>query len=290
LRLVSFGDKGREKAGVLVENKVVEIGAIDASLPNTIKALLVGGELEALARGVRAIDLKLEKNGPGTWNLSDVRLGPPITDPSKVICLGLNYADHAREQNKQPPEKPLLFSKAPSTLTGPADVIVIPKQDECVDCEAELAVVIGATTRNIDEENAMSAVAGYMAFNDVSARHIQRSERQWFRGKSFDTFAPCGPALVTVDEIPDPHSLAISSRVNDRYMQQSSTSELIFKIPYVISYVSQSMTLCPGDIIATGTPAGVGVFRDPPVFLKPGELVTIEIEGIGRLENRVVAE
>lgn len=290
MRLVSFGERGRERAGVLVDDTVIDISVIDASLPNTVKGLLESKALSGLARAVSNIDQALKETHRGIWNLSDVRLGPPITDPSKVICLGLNYADHAREQNKQPPEKPLLFAKAPSVLAGPADEIVIPKLDECVDCEAELAVVIGTTTGKIGEENAMSAVAGYMVFNDVSARHIQRSERQWFRGKSFDTFGPCGPALVTPDEVPDPHSLAISSRVNDRVMQKSTTSELIFNIPFIISYISQSMTLCPGDIIATGTPAGVGVFRDPPLFLKPGDLVTIEIEEIGRLENKVVAE
>lgn len=290
MRLVSFGEKGQERAGVIVDDMVVETGAVDGATPDTVRGLLELGQLERLSGAVAAAARGFEVNHPGVWKLNDVRLGPPVTNPSKIICLGLNYADHAREQNKQPPEKPLLFCKAPSTLAGPADVIVLPEQDECVDCEAELAVVIGSTAKNISEDDAMSVVAGYMAFNDVSARTIQRGERQWFRGKSFDTFAPCGPALVTADEIRDPHSLAISSRVDDRYMQKSSTSELIFKIPYVVSYISRSMTLCPGDIIATGTPAGVGVFRDPPVFLKPGERVTIEIERIGLLENKVDAE
>jgi len=290
LKLVSFGDRGRERAGVLVDEMVVELGVIDSSLPESVGAILEKGALDALAGAAAKSRSTLEHGRQGVWNLNEVRLGPPITNPSKVICLGLNYADHAREQKKEPPEKPLLFSKAPSALSGPADPIVIPKQDDKVDCEAELAVVIGKAARNISEGEAMKAVAGYMVFNDVSARHIQRSERQWFRGKSFDTFAPCGPALVTADEVPDPHSLAISSRVNDEYMQRSTTSELIFKIPYVVSYISRSMTLRPGDIIATGTPAGVGVFRDPPRFLKPGDIVAIEIGGIGRIENEVVAE
>jgi 2,4-diketo-3-deoxy-L-fuconate hydrolase len=290
LRLVSFGEKGRERPGVIIGETVIEISALMPSCPDTVKGLLERGLLDELAAAVAASAEAPGRLSTGVWQLDMVRLGPPITNPSKVVCLGLNYADHAREQNKEPPERPLLFAKAPSTLSGPADTIVIPKEDKSVDCEAELGVVIGSTAKNVADEAAMEAVAGYMVFNDVSARHIQRSERQWFRGKSFDTFGPCGPALVTSDEVPDPHSLQISSRVNDRYMQRSSTSELIFRVPYIVSYISRSMTLLPGDIIATGTPAGVGVFRDPPVFLKPGDLVTIEIESIGRLQNRVVGE
>jgi 2-keto-4-pentenoate hydratase/2-oxohepta-3-ene-1,7-dioic acid hydratase in catechol pathway len=175
-------------------------------------------------------------------------------------------------------------------LCGPRDDIVLPALDDRVDCEAELAVVIGKTAAKVARESAMEYVAGYMAFNDVSARTIQRGDKQWFRGKSFDTFGPCGPALVTSDEIPDPHALAISSNVNDMNLQKSSTSELIFDIPYIISYISRTMTLVPGDIISTGTPAGVGVFRDPPVFLKAGDTVMVEVEGVGTLQSKVVAE
>jgi 2-keto-4-pentenoate hydratase/2-oxohepta-3-ene-1,7-dioic acid hydratase in catechol pathway len=286
LRLVSYGDKGAERAGLLVGDAVYDIQRIDASFPATVRGLLAGGKLDDLASAAKG----LSPDGGCAVAAADVRFGPPVPDASKVICLGLNYADHAREQKKEPPERPLLFAKAPSVLSGPRDDIVLPALDDRVDCEAELAVVIGVTAAKVSRESAMDHVAGYMAFNDVSARTIQRGDKQWFRGKSFDTFGPCGPALVTSDEIPDPHSLAIASYVNEMNMQKSSTSELIFDIPYVISYISRTMTLVPGDIISTGTPAGVGVFRDPPIFLKAGDMVTVEIEGVGTLKSEVVAE
>lgn len=286
MRLVSYGDAGSERAGLLVGGLVHDIEAIDPKLNTTVRGLLAAGELERLSASAAGVLSGASQDG---IRVGEVRMGPPVPDPTKVICLGLNYADHAREQQKAPPERPLLFAKAPSALCGANDPVVLPPQDECVDCEAELAVVIGKTIRNAGRDEAMEAVAGYMAFNDVSARTIQRGDRQWFRGKSFDTFGPCGPALVTRDEIPDPHSLAISSYINDRMLQESSTSELIFDIPHVISYVSQTMTLLPGDIISTGTPAGVGVFRDPQVFLKAGDTVTVKIENVGTLKNEVVS-
>ncbi len=286
MRLVSYGVRGSERPGLLLGDEIVDVASIDASFPATVRGILETDRLSELAAAVGAAE------GAGAWRriaVGDVRLGPPVPDASKVICLGLNYADHAREQDKEPPGAPLLFAKAPSALSGPNDDIAIPKQDERVDCEAELALVIGRATRNASLEEAMRSVAGFMVFNDVSARTIQRGDRQWFRGKSFDTFAPCGPAVVTADEVTDPHSLAIASYINNVNLQRSTTAELIFDIPHVISYISEAMTLLPGDIIATGTPAGVGVFRDPPVFLKPGDVVTIEIEGLGRLRSKVVA-
>jgi len=286
VRIVSYGERGRERAGIVVDNAIVDLAALDASLPSATRALLGCGGIQRLLDIPRST-LEEKAGEPRAIPLEGTRLGPPVPDASKVICLGLNYADHAREQHKDPPERPLLFAKAPSALSGPNDDIVIPPQDDRVDCEAELAVVIGDVARNVSRDEAMKVVAGYMAFNDVSARTIQRGDRQWFRGKSFDTFAPCGPWLVTADEIPTPHSLAISSYVNEMRLQHSNTSELIFDIPYIISYISEAMTLLPGDIISTGTPAGVGVFRDPPVFMKPGDEVVVEIEGIGRLLNKV---
>lgn len=288
MRLVSYGDKSHEKAGLLVGDYIYEAGTIDSSFPSTVRGLLESGALPRLAAAAKAIEAGESPSAARAIPCGEVRLGPPVPDASKVICLGLNYADHAREQQKEPPEAPLLFAKAPSVLCGAHDDIVLPRQDDRVDCEAELAVVIGKITRNVGRESAMDFVAGYMAFNDVSARTIQRGDRQWFRGKSFDTFGPCGPALITRDEVPDPHSLAIASYINGMNLQKSSTSELIFDIPYIVSYISQAMTLVPGDVISTGTPAGVGVFRDPPIFLKPGDVVRVEIEGIGALRNRVV--
>jgi 2-keto-4-pentenoate hydratase/2-oxohepta-3-ene-1,7-dioic acid hydratase in catechol pathway len=286
LRLVSYGERGKERAGLLVEDNIYDIEGIDPSLPATVRGLLEAGALDRLAAAAR--DLKPGGRVKGL-PAGDARLGAPVPDASKVICLGLNYADHAREQKREPPERPLLFSKAPSVLCGPNDDIVLPEQDDRVDCEAELAVVIGKSAKNVSRERALEVVAGYMAFNDVSARTIQRGDKQWFRGKSFDTFGPCGPALVTRDEVPDPGALAIASYINDSCLQKSETSELIFDIPYVVSYISLTMTLVPGDIISTGTPAGVGVFRDPPIFLKSGDTVTVEIEKIGGLRNKVVS-
>jgi 2,4-diketo-3-deoxy-L-fuconate hydrolase len=289
LRLVSYGERGKERAGLLLGEEIVDVSSIDGSFPSTVRGILEAGRVADVASAAEAWEAGDRASRTTSIAAREARLGAPVPDASKVICLGLNYADHAREQQKEPPAAPLLFAKAPSALSGPHDEIAIPKQDERVDCEAELAVVIGRISRNVARGEAMNSVAGYMVFNDVSARTIQRGDRQWFRGKSFDTFAPCGPALVTRDEVPDPHSLAIASYINEMPLQSSRTSELIFDIPYVISYISQAMTLLPGDVIATGTPAGVGVFRDPPVFLKPGDTVTIEIESLGRLVSRVVA-
>jgi len=221
--------------------------------------------------------------------LRTARLYPPIQHPSKIICLGLNYRGHALEQKKEPPAHPMLFAKAPSALAGPHDDIVIRPGIENVDSEAELAVVIGREGTMIPEAEALDYVAGYMALNDVSARKIQQEDRQWFRGKSFDTFAPCGPWIVTPNELGDPQSLAIRQKLGDVVMQESSTAEMIFPVAAIISFASAAMTLVPGDIIATGTPEGVGVYRKPPLFMQSGDFVTIEIERIGHLRNRVKA-
>ncbi len=222
--------------------------------------------------------------------MQGTRLGPPVTDPSKILCIGLNYADHAAEQDRPLPEKPLVFAKAPSALAGHGDTILLPPHEERVDVEAELAFVIGRRARNVAAADAHAYVAGYMCFNDVSGRAAQYSDRQWFRGKSFDTFAPCGPWLVTHDEIEDAHNLTIESRWNDRVMQSSNTNQLVFGVAQLVEYISRGITLVPGDIVATGTPAGVGVFRDPPVFLADGDRVTISIEKLGTLSNPVRAE
>ncbi len=224
----------------------------------------------------------------GAWReVGGERFGPPIPDPSKIIAVGLNYMDHALEQGKKPPEAPLLFAKAPSCLIGHGDPIRIPEQEEKVDAEAELAIVIGATARRLTPAEARSAVLGYTLINDVSGRSAQYGDKQWFRGKSFDTFGPCGPWIVLTEDLPDPHDLRIRGLWNGAVMQESNTRELIFGVFDLVSYVSHQMTLRPGDLIATGTPGGVGVYRDPPVFLKPGDRVLIEIEGIGALENPV---
>jgi acylpyruvate hydrolase len=220
--------------------------------------------------------------------LASARLTAPIPRPGKITCIGLNYADHAHEQGIEPPASPIFFVKTVNAICGPGDPIVLPPNSTQVDFEAEFAVVIGKGGKNIPKERAMEHVAGYMILNDVSARDMQFGDKQWYRGKSCDTFAPCGPWIVTKDEVSDPSNLRISLTLNGETMQDSNTSNLVFKVPYLISYLSQSVTWDPGDILSTGTPPGVGVFRKPPVFLKPGDIVSITVEGLGTLTNPVV--
>jgi len=214
----------------------------------------------------------------------------PIDRPSKFVCVGLNYRDHAEEQGTELPGAPLLFAKWPNALIGPGEPIVIPHVSQRVDYEAELGVVIGSRVRGVSEENALEAVRGYLCLNDVSARDLQFSDGQWTRGKSPDTFCPIGPRLVSRDEVDDPQVLGIRCVVNGDVMQDSTTANMIFSVAEVIAYASQTMTLEPGDLLATGTPAGVGVFRDPPRLLEDGDEVTIEIERLGALTNPVRAE
>lgn len=220
--------------------------------------------------------------------LESVRLRAPIARPGKITCVGLNYADHAREQGEEPPPAPIFFLKANNTIIGPGDAIKLPPNSSQVDYEAEFAVVIGKGGSRIPEEKAYEHVAGYMILHDVSARDLQFSDKQWFRGKSCDTFAPTGPWIVTKDQVPDPHNLKISLTLNGQTLQDSSTSNLIFKVPFLVSYLSQSITWEPGDLISTGTPPGVGVFRKPPVFLKAGDSASITVEKLGTLTNLVV--
>jgi 2,4-didehydro-3-deoxy-L-rhamnonate hydrolase len=219
-----------------------------------------------------------------------VRIGPmlPIDRPGKIVCVGLNYRDHAEEQGVELPKAPLFFAKYTTSLIGPGDPIVIPSTVAEADYEAELGVVIGATVKNVSKENALEAVAGYVVANDVSARDLQFADGQWTRGKSVDTFCPVGP-LVPRSEVPDPHVLPIRAIVSGETLQDSNTSNLIFKIDEIISYASRTSTLEPGDLILTGTPAGVGVFRDPKRLLRPGDTVTIQIDGVGEISNPVVA-
>jgi 2,4-diketo-3-deoxy-L-fuconate hydrolase len=213
----------------------------------------------------------------------------PITRPGKIVCVGLNYKDHAEEQGADLPAAPLLFAKFTTTLIGPGDPIVIPSLVTKCDYEAELGVVIGRTIRGVSKENAFEAVAGYVVANDVSARDLQFSDGQWTRGKSPDTFCPVGP-LVPVSDVSDPHALGIRAILNGETVQDSTTANLIFGIDEIVSYITQTSTLEEGDLILTGTPAGVGVFRDPQRLLQPGDEITIEIDGVGSLTNPVVAE
>jgi 2-keto-4-pentenoate hydratase/2-oxohepta-3-ene-1,7-dioic acid hydratase in catechol pathway len=214
----------------------------------------------------------------------------PIDRPGKIVCVGLNYRDHAEEQGTEIPGAPLLFAKWPNALIGPGEPIVIPRLSTQVDYEAELGVLIGERVRGVSEENALESVRGYICLNDVSARDLQFSDGQWTRGKSADTFCPVGPRLVPAAEVPDPQALGIRCVLNGEVMQDSTTANMIFTVAEIIAYTSATMTLEPGDLIATGTPAGVGVFRDPPVLLKDGDEVTIEIDELGALTNPVQAE
>ena len=213
-----------------------------------------------------------------------------IPRPGKIVCVGLNYRDHAAEGGMDLPKAPLLFAKWPNTLIGDGDAVVLPPESTQVDYEAELGVVIGAKAKRVSERDALDHVAGYICVNDVSARDLQFADGQWTRGKSPDTFCPVGPRLVPREEIADPQALAIRCLVNGEALQDSSTAQMIFSVAEIIAYTSQIITLEPGDLIATGTPAGVGVFRDPKVLLKDGDEVSVEIEGVGTLTNPFIKE
>jgi len=277
MKLVTFELAGRRGVGLLKENALVDLTA--ASLPASMREFIAGGA-STLQRAA-AIDTHL-------LPLNEVRLLAPVPDPLKIIAIGLNYMDHCREQNVAVPTSPLVFAKFPSSIIGPEEAIRYdPALTSQVDWEAELGVIIGKRARRVTRTDALSFVFGYTPLNDVSARDLQFSDRQWVRGKSLDTFCPIGPAIITADEIPDPQALHIVSRVNGVIMQNSSTSEMIFPVDELISFLSNAFTLEPGDIIATGTPDGVGVFRNPKVFLQNGDRVEIEIEKIGLLSNPV---
>jgi 2-keto-4-pentenoate hydratase/2-oxohepta-3-ene-1,7-dioic acid hydratase in catechol pathway len=213
----------------------------------------------------------------------------PIERPGKIICVGLNYRDHAAESGQDLPSRPLLFAKWQTSLIGPGDPIVLPAISSQVDFEAELGVLIGTRTRNVGAEDALGVVAGYVCVNDVSARDVQMGDGQWTRGKSFDTFCPVGPAVIPAEEVPDPQALGIRCIVNGEALQDSNTKEMVFPVAEIVAFVSEAITLEPGDLIATGTPAGVGMARKPPVFLRPGDEVSVEIDGIGTLTNPVTA-
>jgi 2-keto-4-pentenoate hydratase/2-oxohepta-3-ene-1,7-dioic acid hydratase in catechol pathway len=263
----------------------VDVQGSDPTLPGSLRELLqLGpGVLKSVAEAVR---------GPNAARLeaANVRLLPPVPDPPKIVCLGLNYRDHAAESGAPIPKEPVLFSKYATALIGPEQAIVLPPVSKEVDYEAELVVVVGKRGRPRNEQEAREYVAGYTIGHDVSARdwQLKKDQKQWMAGKTFDTFAPTGPVLVTADELPDPHKLGIRLRLNGQTMQDSNTSQMIFPVPQVLAYLAQVMTLEPGDLIFTGTPPGVGFARKPPVFLKAGDVVEVEIEGIGVLRNPVV--
>jgi len=295
MQLVTYDSNGKWRAGIIVDEDVVD---------SSIAATAAGMDFDTHWISNRQIvqlnpdqQLQFERaahdiadarpSDLDVFPLENARLGPPIPDPDKIICLGLNYRSHAEEAGFAIPKVPILFGKYRNTLNGPASPIILPGMSEEIDYEAELAVVLGKRCKNVTVDEALNYVAGYMALNDVSARDLQMRTGQWLSGKTLDTFAPCGPALV-VNEISDPQTLDISTRVNGQTLQQSNTRNMIFSVAETIAYITQLMTLEAGDIIATGTPEGVGFKRNPPIFLCDGDIVEVEVEGIGTLRNPVI--
>lgn len=277
MKLVRFGPPNQERPGVLMEkdSKILDVRAMAFDIADFNGHFFSHWGVERLRALLQEPSLK-------TVPADAVRLGPPIARPGKIVCLGKNYADHAVEFDSEIPASPILFSKASSSLAGPGDPIVLPRGAKVVDGEVELAVVIGRTVQRVSESDAMQFVAGYTVLNDVTDREAQKESKQWFRAKSADTFCPLGPYLVTPDEIRDPQNLRLYSKINGQTLQDNSTSKMIFKIAHLISFISSSITLEAGDIIATGTPGGIGSAHKPPVLLRPGDTIEAGIEGLGR--------
>jgi len=282
MKLIRFGTNGNEKPGVQLQDGTL----IDVS--NFVEDY---NEKFFGSGGIQALDSWLVDNQAHCAVIdSSVRLGAPLARPSKIVCVGLNYAKHAEESSMEPPKEPVLFFKATSAIVGPNDNIIIPKGSVKTDWEVELAVVIGAKASYVSKADALSHVAGYVLHNDVSEREFQLERSgQWVKGKSCDTFAPLGPFIATADEIADPNQLNLWLKLNGETMQNSSTEDFIFNVQEVISHISQFMTLLPGDIISTGTPFGVGLGLNPPKYLVPGDEVELGIDGLGVSKQKVVA-
>jgi len=283
MRFVTFQNKGLAEPGVISGENIV--GLKQAGFP-TLLALIEGGS-DARRRAEAWIE-----RAPASEivPLASTRLLAPLPRPPKIICVGLNYRDHAAESKMEIPKVPTIFSKYPTAVIGPGDEIVLPKHSTGPDYEAELAVIVGMGGRYISKDRWRDHVFGYTNFNDVSARDYQEATSQWMIGKTFDTFAPMGPAIVTADEIADPHALDIQMIINGEVLQNSNTSQIVFRIPDLLEHLSSVFTLEPGDVISTGTPGGVGEARNPPRWLRPGDDVVVRISGLGELRNRVRAE
>lgn len=288
MKLVTFVHNGNTCIGALVskdgQDRVVDFQKTDPSLPTDMLAFLQGGAT-AHAAAQKAIDSATESLAAST-----VKILAPIPRPGKIICIGLNYSDHAAETGQPIPKYPIVFSKYANTVIATGEAIVLPRVTNEVDYEAELGFVIGKTARYVSAADALDYVAGYMPINDVSARDYQTRISQWTMGKTFDTFAPMGPALVTSDEVGDAGNLKISLTINGEVLQDSNTNQLIFGIAQLVEALSEVMTLEPGDIVSTGTPPGVGMARNPKRYMKPGDVVDITIEKLGTLSNPVVGE
>jgi 2-keto-4-pentenoate hydratase/2-oxohepta-3-ene-1,7-dioic acid hydratase in catechol pathway len=282
MRLIRYGEVNKEKTGVQINDVYYDTSSFGEDY----------NEKFFESRGLERLRDFLDRNAN---NLKEIdkkeRLGSPVARPSKIVCIGLNYADHARETGAAPPPEPVLFLKSTTALCGPFDDIIIPRTSVKTDWEVELAVVMCKTAKYVDEKDAMDYVAGFCLHNDVSERAFQLERNgTWDKGKGCDTFAPIGPFLATPDEIADIDNVRLWLTVNDRIMQDGTTADLIFKIPFIISYVSQFMTLLPGDIISTGTPAGVGLGMNPPLYLKAGDIVELGIDGLGSAKQQLKAE
>jgi 2,4-diketo-3-deoxy-L-fuconate hydrolase len=280
MKLIRFGQAGAEKPGVIIAEKYYDVSSLVSDYDEHFFA---GDAITKLAEAIKTADLpEVDKN---------VRLGAALARPSKIICVGLNYKDHAAETNAPIPTEPILFFKATTAIVGPNDDLEIPKNSVKTDWEVELAIVIGKKAKYVTEADAYNHIAGYVLHNDYSEREFQLERNgQWVKGKSADTFAPIGPFIATPDEIADVHNLRLWLKVNGKTLQDGNTSNLIFNVPFMISYISQFMTLLPGDVITTGTPAGVGLGQKPtPWYLKPGDVVELGIDGLGSSKQNVKA-
>jgi len=290
MRLVTFSHNGQPRLGALVANaageRVIDLARAQPRLPADMLAFLEMGS-DALDLARQTVAAASPEEG---LDAAAVSWLAPVPRPGKIIAIGQNYAAHAAEGNAPPPQYPIVFAKYANTVIGHKAPIVLPRISSQVDYEGELGVVIGRRAKAVSEEAALSYVAGYLCFHDVSARDYQMLTSQWTLGKTFDTFAPMGPALVTADEVPDPQALRVRTVVSGEVLQDGHTGDMIFSVAFLVAYLSAVMTLEPGDVIATGTPPGVGMARKPPRWLRPGDVVRIEIDGVGVLENPVVAE
>ncbi len=298
MKLVNFSTGEGPRVGLVADETIIDLLSVyerhsldTANNFSDILSFIEGGRA-AHTTALRLLEMEMNANGLQPLSekatLSDVTILAPVPNPGKIICVGLNYLDHCLETGTPVPDRPIIFSKFPTSLIGPGETITwLPEDSKQVDYEAELAVVIGKRGRRIPAEECSEYIAGYTLLNDISARDVQFEDGQWVRGKSFDTFCPMGPFLVTPDELTYPQNIGLRCRLNGSLMQDSNTNQMIFKIPEIISFVSATCTLMPGDIIATGTPHGVGFTRNPPVFLRPGDVVEVEADGLGTLVNPV---
>ena len=279
MKILRFGEPGKEKPGVLVNGEILDVSAFGQDFNEDFFG----------TDGLDRLSKWLKNNSSLPKVAAGVRMGCPIVRPSKIICVGLNYTKHALESNMPLPKEPIIFFKATTAVTGPNDPLIIPRNSVKTDWEVELAVVIGKRTSYVEEKDALDYVAGFCLHNDYSEREFQLERNgQWVKGKSCDSFAPLGPYLVTKDDVGDYNNLHMWLKVNGKTMQDNNTDDMIFEVPYLVSYISQFMTLLPGDIISTGTPAGVGLGFKPPIFVKPGDVIELGIEGLG--EQRQVAQ